>query len=235
MKQHPTELTWMEFLYDELPTDRKSEVERHIAGCAECRAKLGELQATQAKLNQWRVVVPAKFRVAKKWAPGLKWAAAAALLVTTAFAAGRFSKPELDLAAIQASLSAPIQESVEKQVKAQVAAVQADVEKVRDEANKSQIEMAAEMKRLSEKALAEALAANKHQMEQLARTVAALRDEDRKIVYASLQEMQAQLTLENRKLREGIETVALLTDRSLKDAQRKLVQLASYTVPPETE
>jgi phosphopantetheine adenylyltransferase len=190
-----------------------------------------ELRGTQERLDEWRVTVPPKLRLAGEWPSALKWAAAAALLVSTAFAAGRFSKPEVDLVAVQASLARPIEESVEKQVQGRMRALHAEVEALREQAKKAQTEMAAQMQTLSEKTLAEALAANQQQMEQLARTVTALRDEDRKILYASLREMEAQLALENRKLREGIETVALLTDRSLRDARRKLVQLASYSLP----
>lgn len=226
MNRHPSEEHWMEFLYGELPASQKSEVERHLQQCAECRTKRAQFESTQRSLDTWRVTVPAKFRVAREWSPALKWAAAAALLVTTAFAAGRFSRPEVDLAAVQASLSKPIEETVQRQVAARL---QAEMEQVRAEAAAAQAEMASQMRKLSEDALAQAMAANKQQLEQLARTVAAVREEDRKLVYASLKEIESQLAFENRKLREGIETVALVTDRSLKDAQRKLVQLASYT------
>lgn len=228
MNQHLTEAQWMEFVYDEMAAPEKRALERHIEGCPACLQKRGELLATGRALDDWQVTVPPRQGLRRAWPPLVKWAAAAALVATTAFSAGRFSKPGVDLAQVQQSLAKPIQESVERQLAAKLQAERAHWQA---EAEKAQAQLAAEMRGFSEKALADAMAANKQQLEHFARTVAALRDEDRKAVYATLQEIQGQLALENRKLREGIETVALVTDRSLRDAQRRLVQLANYTAP----
>ena len=210
----------MEFLYDEMDRAAKGAFQQHLAVCAECAQRKAEWQGTVRALDEWKVRLPERHRLAKNWAPVVKWAAAAAVLATTAFATGRMSRPELDVAALREEIAKPIQESLERQLATRW---QAEQEALRAEQTAIRAER--------ERALAAAVAASAQQVEQLARTVAALREEDRQVVYASLKQLEAQQMAEYRKLRQSLETVAVLTDQSLKDAQRKLVQLASFTAP----
>src|SRR5688572_28236250 len=197
---HPTQEQWMEYLYDEIPSPQTKELETHLKSCSPCREKRAELEGTAQSLDRWRVEVAPKHEFAARWQPGVKWAAAAAILVTTAFATGRMSRPEVDLQALQTKLAQPIEESVERQIA---------------------LRLQSELQTLQEQ-----IAASKQQLEQFARTVATVREEDQREVFALLKQLETRQSVEYRKLRENLETVALLTDQSLKDAQRKLVQLA---------
>jgi hypothetical protein len=209
MKQHPSQEQWMEFLYDEIEVREKQAIEKHLESCAPCRETRARLSDTREGLDVWEATLPPRHRLAGGWFPWVKWAAAAAVLVTTAFATGRFSRLPIDVAELRSEIAKPLREELSRELNAQLAEVRAR----------------------SEKAVAEALAVNKQQVEQLARTVASLREEDRRAVYASLQELEAQQAGEYRRLRQNLETVAVLTDQSLKDAQRQLIQLAGYNTP----
>jgi hypothetical protein len=229
MKQHPTQEQWMEFIYDELDTPRKRVVQQHLNYCADCQLKKSELDRTKKSLDTWRVTVPARHQFQRNWMPAVKWAAAAAVLVTTAFATGRMSRPELDIQALQAQITKPIQESVERDVQAKM---KAELQIIQAETEKVQAQIALQVQNVSEKTMNEALAAAHRQIDQLAATVATLREEDQRAIFASIQRLQAQQMAEYRRLRKNLETVAVLTDQNLKDAQRKIVQLASYSTTP---
>lgn len=210
-QKHPSEQEWMEYLYDEMTSAERSAVEAHMKDCAPCREKRDGLQGTQRSLDEWRVVVPAKHEFAKGWQPVVKWAAAAVLVATTAFAAGRMGRPAVDLEALQAQIAKPIEEKVQQQAAAaSQQAVAATEEKLRAMADKMLAETAANAKRL----------------EELATTLAALRAHDSSLT-AALDELEQQRMAEYLKIRADLERVALFS--------QSVAQFASYTPQDEGE
>jgi hypothetical protein len=224
---HPTQEQWMEYLYDEIPPTQKKELESHLKGCAPCREKRAELQGTAETLDRWRVELPAKHELAPSWQPAAKWAVAAALLVTTAFATGRMSRPEVDLAALQAEISKPLEAKMQNEIQvvsARVwAAAQADL----------QAEFATQLQAVADKALVEANATTKEHLEQLALTLTALREEDKKSFVLTLEAFEQQRLSDLRSMREDIERVAVFSDQSYRSAQRQFVELASLNQAEE--
>ena len=214
-QKHPSEQEWMEYLYDEMTSAERSAVEAHMKDCAPCQEKRDGLQGTQRSLDEWRVVVPAKHELAKGWQPVVKWAAAAVLVATTAFATGRISRAPVDVAALQAQISKPIEERVHQQMQAASEQALAAAEA------KLQAQLAARLQEVTNKALAETAANTKKQLDDLAVTLAALREQDRTAVTAVLEEFESQRMAEYLKIRADLERVALFS--------QSVAQFASYS------
>ena len=216
----------MEYLYGEMQPPQRKSLETHVKACRVCDDQKREFTGAMQSLDGWNVELPAKHSLASggsRVQPVLKWAAAAALLVSTAFATGRFSRPEVDLAALQARIEAPLRERIEQQIDAASEKAAAEVRA------RVEVDMAARMHEISLRAQADAELAAQQQMEQLAASLASLREEDRVRMSAVTKMLETQWVSEFRKMREDLERVALFTDQSYRDAQRQLVQLASVT------
>jgi hypothetical protein len=88
---HPKSEDWMSYLYDELPPDRRRELDRHAADCPECHAQLEVWRGTAGELDRW--VLPVRHAgVARTWRYA-RWAAAAALMIGLGFALARLTSP----------------------------------------------------------------------------------------------------------------------------------------------
>jgi len=222
--KHPSEEKSMDYLYGEIPPIERKEIEQHLQSCSVCREQFRRFRDTHAVLDKWRLELPAKHRFVPQWSGGLKWAAAALVLMSTAFATGRFSSAKIDTEALQAKLAKPLQETIERQMETKM---RSDAEKsLQDLRQKLKDELAANFQQLADEASTAALARNQQDLEKLSLALVALRDEEKKAVFAALQEIQAQHLNDCRKLRQELETVAYTTDESLRSAQRQLVQLA---------
>ncbi|HVK57947.1 MAG TPA: zf-HC2 domain-containing protein [Candidatus Kapabacteria bacterium] len=236
MKNHPTQEQWMDYLYGEMPSPEKKTLEAHLMNCAPCREKQQEFAGTMENLDAWRVVIPQKVSLKAglgRFQPVVKWAAAAALLVSTGFAAARFSQPQFDVATLQAQIAQQVTTQVQKPLEFKMreefdAAAEQAVADVRKQID---MEVAARLREISLRAESEAILAVREQMDQLATQLASLHDEDRKKMNQSLKAFETQWLTEYRKMREDLERVALFSDQSYRAAQRQLVQLASFSQP----
>lgn len=228
---HPNEQEWMEFLYKELPAGQRSAVEKHLRDCGDCTRRRAELEGTSRRLDSWNVQARPTQRLTAN--SGLRWAAAAALLISTAFAGGRWTKAAAskeEIAAVEVRVASSVEKTLAERLHAQLG------QQMRDEVAKTIAEMrvkvqedlASALKSVEAATVADAAAANRKQLEELQVQLAAIREEDRKTVYAALEKLDAQRVTEYRRLREDLEKVALFTDQNFRDAQRKLVQLAGY-------
>jgi hypothetical protein len=216
--KHPNPEQWMEFLYGELPRAARKELEQHLAVCQLCAREKTEYERTMSRLGKWKLETSAPVQTQSEWLRIGKWAAAAALLVSTGFATGRFSSPQLNPEEIQAQVAKPIEEKISRDLREKLdrevqLAMERELQGIR-----------ARIQLIAEKASAD-LSLNQ---EQLAAALAALRERD-SALYASLEQLEAK----NRQMRQDLEKVALFTDRSVRSAQRQLVQLASMTQPAE--
>ena len=213
--KHLSEEQWMELLYNELSPEQKSALETHIKNCAACAQKRATFRQTAKELDAWTVVLPEKAKLVPQWSPVVKWAAAAAVLVTTAFATGRLSKPTLDPERIQTQIAEPIQEKISRDLnlKMQLLAENA----LQSASAKLQAEMIAR--------LDAEMSASK---EQAALALAALREQD-KTLYAAFQEIQEKWEQDYLRMRQDIEKVALFSEDSARSAHRQFVELTSAT------
>jgi uncharacterized membrane protein YvbJ len=84
---HPGAEEWMDFLYGELPPERRRELGVHLSQCTVCAAQVKNWRTGMTALDDW--TLPAIPRAPLQWQPVLKWAAAAAILLVIGFALGR--------------------------------------------------------------------------------------------------------------------------------------------------
>lgn len=226
----------MEYLYDEMDSPGRTALETHLKACVPCREKQVELSGAMDSLDAWRVQVPEKVSLkagVNRFQPVVKWAAAAALLVTTGFAAARFSQPQIDLTALKTQISAEVQSEVQKPLELKMdatieAAAQQAVANAREQL---EMEVAARIQETALRARSDALLAMREQLGELQLHLATVREEDRKALNAALKKVENQWLAQLRTIREDLERVAVFSDESYRSAQRQLVQLASYTQP----
>jgi hypothetical protein len=98
---HPTREQWMSFLYEDIDATEKNKLTEHLDSCDACRRQIAGWRGTMSTLNQWNLAAPAPRRAAQPW---LRWAAAAALLLTLGISIGaatRAGAPGSDRAEIQ--------------------------------------------------------------------------------------------------------------------------------------
>lgn len=52
-EQHPSDATWMEFLYGELDADEAAKLTAHLAGCSQCSHAVAAWRDTMQELDAW--------------------------------------------------------------------------------------------------------------------------------------------------------------------------------------
>jgi anti-sigma factor RsiW len=119
--KHPEREEWAPFIFGEADADRKQQLESHLDDCAECRDEIQSWQRSLGRLDSWKL--PHVARQRPKFAPLMKWAAAAAVVLSIGFAIGRGTAAHVDEEKVRAA--------VEKDLRGQVAQI------ARDEAAKT--------------------------------------------------------------------------------------------------
>ncbi|HTI69061.1 MAG TPA: zf-HC2 domain-containing protein [Candidatus Limnocylindria bacterium] len=97
--KHPNTETWMAYLYKELGKAERAECDRHLKGCPECQAEMERWRTGMEWLDHdsASLVIAQGKNVVRFWQqPMLRWAAAAAVILTSGFAMGRLSQPSND-------------------------------------------------------------------------------------------------------------------------------------------
>ncbi len=202
---HPSREEWMSYLYDEASTAERALLKAHLHDCAECRARTGEWQAARKQLDAWRV----RARVARRLAnrapllsgrPLLNWAAAAVVVLSVGFAFGRMTAPATDVAKVRATLEPEFRQLLREEVQKAAAATRATS---REETQG----LLADYTDALEQTLAQ--------------------DDD--AIFAALDRIESQHNADYVSLRKDLDTVAVLTDASLRRTQQQLTQLADVT------
>lgn len=197
--RHPEPEVWAGYLYDELAPEARGQVETHLSGCAECRARLEEWRHTQATLDQWKV--RARTRRVPVLADAARWAAAAAVVLGLGWMGGRLAvpaAPDVD------RLRAEVQPVVEQQLR-------------REFAERLETELAAVEQR------------HQDRLVELAQSWATARAEDQQAVLALHQRAERQHASDYTRLRRDLETVALVAEGAIGDTRQQLTQLAVNT------
>jgi hypothetical protein len=209
--KHPTQEQWMDFLYGELPRRERKQVEQHLQACEPCARQHTDYAQTLARLDR---------DTGTKRAPSfvpfpamLKWAAAAALLVTTGFTTARLAAPPLRPEVIEAQIAGPLREKLAREMDER-AAREAEI-------------TAARLDAIARKAASDAALTQ----EQFAVALARLKERDAAL-YAAFKQVQAGWRTQHQALREDLEKVALFTDRSARSTERQLVQLTAQAEDP---
>jgi hypothetical protein len=199
----------MDLLYDELSPEQRSDLEAHIKNCAACTQKRASFRQTHKRLDAWQLTFPEKPRLARQWSPAFKWGAAAALIVSTAFATGHFAKPQFDPERIQAQISKPLEEKISRELNSKL-----------EQQARLMVDLASRLDQISAT------------REQTARVLAILRERNADL-YTLLEEVETKRETESRAIREDLEKLAVFTDQNLRTTRREIGELAALNEPTE--
>jgi Putative zinc-finger len=119
--KHPEREEWVPFIFGEASAGQTRQLESHLDECAECRDEIQSWQRSLGRLDSWKLPAVAKRRT--NFAPLVKWAAAAAVVLSIGFAIGRGTAAHVDADKVRAA--------VEKDLRGQLAQI------ARDEAAKT--------------------------------------------------------------------------------------------------
>jgi len=205
---HPSREEWMSYLYDELNADQSANLKAHLHTCPDCKSKVNEWQAARSGLDEWRV--PKKRGRVLLAQPMVKWAAAAAIVLSIGVGIGRLTSAPPDVQQVRAAIEPEMRQELRREF----------AQLFRDELDKS---------------ASTTLAASTEQTRQLlaefARAVEAKRTEDYQAINAALDKLQSQRLADFFSLKKDVDTMAVLTESGFRRAQQQLVQLADYTQP----
>jgi hypothetical protein len=84
---HPKPEEWVPYLYGEVKSNVRRSLKAHLHGCPECREAVEQWKRSVDRLDAWKL--PRAAMPIELFAPILKWAAAAALVLGLGFALGR--------------------------------------------------------------------------------------------------------------------------------------------------
>jgi hypothetical protein len=121
---HPKHEELAEFLYEDgLSPNRHAEVARHVDACDECRVLVDGWRGVRTNLAAWQL--PAVARVPAMRSPsgtgsGLRWAVAAAVLLSCGFAVARLTERPVDLSALRTELAQEVRQEVRQELVAEL-------------------------------------------------------------------------------------------------------------------
>jgi hypothetical protein len=116
---HPKREDWVPFLYGETTPGVRRQLKAHLRDCAECRAEIEAWGRTVQRLEAWKL--PSASLRPDWFAPALKWAAAAVLVLAASFAFGRLTSQHALEARLRARLEPQLRQEVAQMVRQEVA------------------------------------------------------------------------------------------------------------------
>ena len=202
---HPERQEWVPFLFGEAAPDARRKLAAHLQSCPQCAAEIEGWRRSLGKLDRWQLP-PALSRRPELLAPAFRWAVAASLALLAGVAMGRLTAG--------AGLS-------REQLRAEVAtAVSAAVEQARNQTANSVAELDARFARVSE-------TQNRQLLRALTELFDQAREQDRASILAVLDRVEREHAADYVALRSDLETVASAADEQLRDARRRMVQMAA--------
>jgi hypothetical protein len=203
---HPSREEWIDWLYGEVPQEKRAAFDVHLASCAKCGDQVAQWKSAMNELDEWQVPAPARELTvhATHRSNNWKWAAAAAVLLSAGFLVGRVNSAT---GLSQSQLQAAISQRVDERIRASQAQLMADW---------------AAYNASNRVALAKSIT-------ELSATLKDAHDADQQVVLTALKDLDAKWLEAYANLRRELETVAIFTDSRIKDTQQQLVQIATET------
>jgi hypothetical protein len=116
---HPKREEWVPYLYGEARPDARRHLKAHLKVCAECRDEIQSWNRSLKQLDAWKV--PSLRKPIELFAPFLRLAAAAVVILSIGFAAGRFvglrASADTVRAAVEPELRKEMAQLVQDEVK----------------------------------------------------------------------------------------------------------------------
>jgi anti-sigma factor RsiW len=199
-KPHPAPEEWADYLYGELPPDQHARLDEHLRGCPACQQQAAQWRGTMCTLDSWKV--PARSTRSRSVGTYVRWAVAAAAVLSLGWLGGRLSFPNASANdRLRAELMPALKQEVRQEFQAELAAaINASDQRTRD--------------RLIE----------------LAQAWTQARQEDQQATRALYQRLDRQQRLDNANLRRDLETVAVVAQSAIGATQDQLTQLAANSL-----
>jgi len=198
--KHPEREEWVPFLFGEATPDVRRELAAHLRACPDCAAEVESWRRSVGRLDRWQLP-SSPSRPMQPLAPVFRWAAAAAVLLFAGVATGRLTTgPALSRESLRAE-------------------VVAAVEQARTQDVSSTTDLEARFARISEVQSRQLIRAFTEVLEQA-------REQDREAMLATLDRIERDHAADYVALRSDLETVASAADEELREARRKIGQIA---------
>ena len=128
---HPNQEELVEFLYEELAPDRRTEIARHVESCAGCRTQVEAGRGVRQALQAWplpeRRRAPARTRRVVPLMPVLRWAVAAGVVAGLGFGLARLTAPAVpDATALRAELARELRAELRRELQTEFTQFAAD-------------------------------------------------------------------------------------------------------------
>jgi hypothetical protein len=210
---HPQREEWVPFLFGEAAPDARRKLAAHLQSCRQCATEIEGWRRSLGKLHRWQLP-PAHSPRPQMFAPAARWALAASLVLFAGVAMGRFT-----------SGAGPGAEQLRAQVEA---AIGTAVEQTRTQTAATVAELEARLARVSE-------AQNRQLLRAFTEAFDQAREQDRAAILAVLEQVEREHAADYVALRSDLETVASAADEQLREARRRIVQMASNEQREEGE
>lgn len=214
---------WMDYLYEEASPEDKARFQKRLENDAEARRQVETWKATQDALDEWRVPVRASSRGRTYGRIG--WAIAALLVLGLGIGIGmRLSPSRSDMASVRKA----IQEDVAKEMRA---ALSEDLTALRVELSDQFAEqLRTEIATASTNILEASDARTQQTVEQLLAVWNEGRQRDLRVMTDFLRQMNETQQAGYSRLRQDLETVALVANDRLNLTAESLEQIAALSV-----
>jgi hypothetical protein len=196
--KHPTREEWMSFLYDELPTEARAELQTHLGECGECRTQMNAWQGAARQMSEWRLPPRRKMASTQTFA---RWAIAAAIVGLGVIGGARLISLNNEVKQLRTEMRQQLM---------------AELRRDFDSALADATEQAAKSATAEAEAVISAVA-QKWEEKRLT---------DQQATWAALQQLSAQRVADYAAMRKELETVAVFTEAGLQRAQNQIATLA---------
>jgi hypothetical protein len=208
MDAHPAREEWMAYLYEEIDSQRQVALREHLRTCSACREQVAGWEGMRQSLDKWKAAPPVRKRrvpvqLPRRWQLPWRWAAAAAFVLFLGFLAGWGTG-----AGRAGGPSAEWTENFRAALKAEL---KEELQAEGVVGSNSDIRAAA-------RAELEEWLAEYHALRQV---------QDQAFIHA-LDELEARHDAQLTQLRRELETVALVTEETFRQAQWRITQLAAW-------
>jgi len=122
---HPKPEEWVPYLYGETRPDTRRQLKAHLKACPECSREIQNWKQSLGRLDAWKV--PALRRPGELFAPLLRLAAAATVLLSIGFGLGRFTASKATAERVRAAIEPQLRQELKQQM----------AQLVREEVNRS--------------------------------------------------------------------------------------------------
>ena len=107
---HPKHEEWVPYLYGEARPDTRRHLKAHLKACPECRDEIENWKRSLNRLDAWKV--PSSRTASELFAPFLRLAAAAVVILSLGFVAGRFAGLRANAQTVRAAIEPDLRKEI---------------------------------------------------------------------------------------------------------------------------